>query len=141
MTGSWSIRNGVIYGNDLQIQAPLFRMDGEGQISLINNSIDYLLNVKVVKSLEGQGGKSMKELEGRTIPLSITGSLADPQYQLDISTLIKAEAQKKAEEKIQEKIEDELGEKLEGEGTLQEKLQKKAVEKASEKLLDLFNKF
>ena len=141
MTGSWVINAGIISGNDLLIQAPLFRIDGKGQISLINNTIDYLLNVKVVKSLEGQGGKSMKELEGRTIPLSITGSLADPQYALDISALVKAQARKKAEEKIQEKIEDKLGEKLEGEGSLKEKLQKKAVEKAGEKLLDIFNKF
>ena len=141
MSGSWAINAGIISGEDLIIQAPLFRIDGKGQVSLINNTIDYLLNVKVVKSLEGQGGKSMKELEGRTIPLSITGSLTAPQYRLDVSALVKAEARKKAEEKIQEKIEDKLGEKLEGEGTLQEKLQKKAVEKAGEKLLDLFNKF
>ena len=139
MTGSWNINGGIISGNDLQIQAPLFRLDGKGKISLIDNTIDYILNVKVVKSLEGQGGKSMKELEGRTIPLSITGSLANPQYRLDISSLVKAEVQRKAEEKIQEKIEDKLGEKLEGEGNLKEKLQKKALEKASEKLFDLFN--
>ena len=139
MTGTWTINSGIIAGNDLQIQAPLFRINGTGKVSLIENTIDYVLSVKVVKSLEGQGGKSMKELEGRTIPLSITGSLTNPQYNLDISSLVKAEAQRKAEEKIEEKIEEKLGEKLEGEGTLQEKLQKKAVEKVGEKLLDLFN--
>lgn len=139
MTGSWVINGGIISGNDLQIQAPLFRINGVGEISLINNSIDYLLNIKVVKTLEGQGGKLMNDLEGKTIPLSITGSLANPQYNLDVSALLLAEATREAEEKIQEKIEDKLGEKLEGEGTLQEKLQKKAVEKVGEKLLDLFN--
>ena len=139
MTGSWSINGGVISGNDLNIQAPLFRITGNGQVSLVSNTIDYLLDVKVVKSLEGQGGQSMKELEGRTIPLRITGNLNSPQYNLDISGLVKAEAQRKAQEKIEEKIEEKLGEKLEGEGSLQEKLQKKATEKLGEKLLDLFN--
>ncbi len=139
MTGSWNINGGVISGNDLDIQAPLFRISGGGKVSLVSNTIDYLLNVKVVKSLEGQGGASMKELEGRTIPLSITGSLNNPQYNLDVSSLVKAEVQRKAQEKIEEKIEEKLGEKLEGEGSLQEKLQKKAVEKVGEKLFDLFN--
>ncbi len=139
MTGSWSINNGVITGKDLDIQAPLFRISGGGNVSLVSNTIDYLLNVKVVKSLEGQGGKSMKELEGRTIPLRITGNLNSPQYNLDISGLVVAEAKRKAQEKLEEKIEDELGEKLEGEGSLQEKLQQKAIEKVGEKLFDLFN--
>ncbi len=139
MTGTWTLNGGVISGNDLNIQAPLFRITGNGQVSLVSNTIDYLLDVKVVKSLEGQGGRSMQELEGRTIPLRITGNLNNPQYNLDISGLVKAEAQRKAQEKIEEKIEKELGEKLEGEGSLQEKLQKKATEKLGEKLLDLFN--
>jgi len=139
MTGSWNISGGVISGNDLDIQAPLFRISGGGNVSLVSNTIDYQLNVKVVKSLEGQGGASMKELEGRTIPLSITGNLNNPQYKLDVSSLVRAEVERKAKEKIEEKIEEKLGEKLEGEGSLQEKLQKKAVEKVGEKLFDLFN--
>lgn len=141
LTGSWIIKNGLISGDDLQIQAPLFRVNGVGVISLVDQSIDYLLDVKVVKSLEGQGGKMMNELEGRSIPLGIRGSLADPQYSLDVSSMVKNEVITKAEEEIQQKIEDKLGEKLEGEGSLNEKLQKKAVEKAGEKLLDLFKKF
>ena len=62
---------------------------------------------------EGQGGKTLEDLKGLTIPVKITGSFDNPRPKVDMASVIKdqatGEVKAKAEEKLKEKLGDGLG--------------------------------
>ena len=82
------------------MQAPLFRVGGEGEIDLAAESLNYLVKVTVVNSADGQGGEAIDKLSGVTIPIRLAGSFAAPSYSIDTQVLLKLLARKKLEEKL-----------------------------------------
>lgn len=80
MTGSYTITNGLLRNNDLVMHATNFQATGQGTINLVNQSIDYTLNVVLPNAGSGVG----------TIPLLITGSLSDVHVKPDMQAIIKS---------------------------------------------------
>jgi AsmA protein len=119
MHGTATVSNGVVLNDDLELQSPLLRITGKGQVSLPAETIDYTLTTKLVGSLEGQGGKSLEELKGVSIPVRVGGTFSKPTYVPDLGAALsdaaKARLEEKVEEqkqKLQEKLGDELQDKL-----------------------------
>ncbi len=119
MTGTLQIAEGVARNDDLDIKSPLLRIKGKGAASLVEDRVDYLLDVTVVESLKGQGGESLDDLKGVTIPIRVRGPLAQPSYQVDIGKLLEARARQELEEekrkavkKLEEKLQEKLGDQL-----------------------------
>jgi AsmA protein len=75
MHGSMVFAKGVGTNKDLMLKSPLLRLEGAGKLDLPNERLDYQATAVLVKSCEGQGGKSSKELANYPIPLSISGPL------------------------------------------------------------------
>jgi AsmA protein len=119
ISASLTMTNGVVKNQDLQAKSPLLRIEGEGQVDLPKDSIDYLITTELVKSLAGQGGKGRDELAGIEIPVRVSGPLSKPSYRPDLQAALSAKAKAQVEEK---KVE----------------LQQKAEEKVKEKLDDVF---
>jgi len=114
LKGSGNIKQGVVINNDLYLASPVLRVTGKGKVDLVKEKVNYLLTIKVVSSLEGQGGKN--DLKGIAIPVRITGDLNNPSPMVDLEAALKANAEHKIEEKKQElldkaskKIEKKLG--------------------------------
>lgn len=121
LTGSVQITNGVVKNQDLKAKSPLLRVDGKGTVDLPQDTIDYLVEVELVKSLEGQGGKSRDELAGVPIPVRVSGPLNSPKFRPDLEAALSAKAkaqldEKKEElrEKAEEKIQESVGGALKG---------------------------
>jgi AsmA protein len=112
LRGSGVIRKGVIRNEDLYLASPALRVRGKGKVDLVREKVNYLLTVKVVGSLEGQGGKSIDELKGVPIPVRIKGDLASPSPTIDVAALARALAKAKIEEKKGELLE-KAGRKIE----------------------------
>ena len=81
LSGTYSIKNGILDNRDLKMLAPLVRLTGSGTVPMPPRTIDYKLEAKLVATTEGQGGKDA--LAGLPIPIKITGSWSDPSYQVD----------------------------------------------------------
>ena len=64
LSGTASVTNGIMRNRDLLAKSPLLRVQGEGDIDLPKETLDYLVTAKVVKSIEGQGGKDLADLKG-----------------------------------------------------------------------------
>ncbi|WP_273149079.1 AsmA family protein [Methylophaga thiooxydans] len=113
LSGTFKATNGVIDNQDLSLKSPLLRISGAGQASLPKETIDYSLNVAVVGTISGQGGKELTELKGLTVPVKITGTFSEPKPTVDLASMVKDKAKEelksKAEEKIKEKLGDDLG--------------------------------
>ncbi len=122
------INRGVFSSNDLDLQAPALRVSGAGKANLNNDTVDYLVKAKLVGSLKGQQGGSSDELSGLMIPVRIKGPFTDPNIDVQLDEMLKAQnAQKIAAEKA--KLEAEIeAEKAALEAAKQKELEKqKAV--------------
>ncbi len=100
MSASFNIRHGVAHNEDLNIKAPLFRIGGDGDVDIANQTINYTAKPTVVNSLKGQGGSDLGILNGLTIPIKVTGTFAKPNYALDFSGLAAGIAKNKLLENV-----------------------------------------
>ena len=111
LKGTATVTDGIIDNRDLLARSPLLRVRGEGRVDLPRERIDYLLKVRVIGSLEGQGAMD-KDLEGVEIPVEIGGSFTRPDYKVRLDKVLKKAVKKKAKKKLKKKLEKKL-EKLE----------------------------
>ena len=146
MTGSAKIVKGVVQNYDLNAMSPAFRVSGEGKFDLVQESMDYLANIAVVKTVKGQGGDTLDNLKGVSIPLRCKGGFDTPVTKLcvpDIAGALKAKAEARLDEekeKARAKIEQE---KAEARAKLEDKKKEqtdKLKDKFDDKLKDLFKR-
>ena len=104
MGGSFKLDDFVLDNQDFALKAPLFRINGKGKIDLTKQRLDYGVDVSVVNSSEGQGGQGLDKLKGLTIPVKFYGSLTEPKYKLDLTTLFKNAAKDKLKDKLKEEL-------------------------------------
>jgi AsmA protein len=90
LTISGVIRKGVFSSDDLELQAPLLRVGGRGSADLNSEMVDYLVNVKLVGSIEGQQGDTADKLAGLEIPVRIKGPFSDPKIEVKLEEMLKA---------------------------------------------------
>lgn len=90
------IKNGVFISNDLSLQAPVMRVGGEGQVDLNNNTVNYLVNAKLVGTTKGQDGGGADDLTGLLIPVRIDGPFANPKIDVQYDEMLKNKAAQKA---------------------------------------------
>jgi AsmA protein len=91
LSGSYTITNGVLENKDLKMLAPLVRLSGAGQVAMPPRTVDYNVQATLVASLQGQGGE--EGLTGLPIPVAITGTWANPSYDIDWKSVLTAAAQ------------------------------------------------
>ena len=113
LKGTFSANEGIVNNQDLELMSPLLRVTGAGDIDIPREVIDYAVRVSIVGTAEGQGGKTLEDLKGLTIPVKITGSFDNPRPKVDLAAVLKEQAtdevKAKAEEKLKEKLGDGLG--------------------------------
>ncbi len=114
LSGSFTAKNGIINNQDLEMKAPLLRLDGAGTVDLAKELIDYSLKVAIVGTSKGQGSKELSELSGLTIPVKITGSFDNPKPTVDLASLFKEKAKEEIKAKVADKLKDQLGGDLGG---------------------------
>jgi uncharacterized protein involved in outer membrane biogenesis len=86
VTGTFTIRDGVMTNSDLVFLGPLLRVSGAGAVGLGARNINYRMTPKAVASLEGQGGAA--NLSGLAFPVLITGPWSNPQFAPDLGNAI-----------------------------------------------------
>lgn len=92
LTISGLIKNGIFSSDDLDLQAPLLRVGGKGSANLVEETVDYIVDAKLVGSIEGQQGDSADQLSGLNIPVGIKGPFDDPKIDVLLDEMLKAKA-------------------------------------------------
>ena len=105
LTGSFTIRDGVVRNNDLAASSPLLRVRGEGQADLNDDTLDYRVNTTVVGTLEGQGGRELDDLRGVTLPIRISGTFDDPSFRLNLEDALRERYEGEVRERVREEEE------------------------------------
>ena len=90
------VTKGVAQMDDIRLDGPVVRAQGAGTANLVEESLDYRLQVTLAEDATR---------EGSTIPVKVYGPFADPKFRIDVSSLLK-ERIKPAEEKLEKKLEE-----------------------------------
>lgn len=97
ISGTATLKDGLVTNTDLKANSPLFRVEGRGTAHLATEALDYLVRAAIVGTLEGQGGKALDDLKGLTIPLRITGSFTEPKFNVELGSLLDEKAKQAIE--------------------------------------------
>ena len=84
--GTFTVRNGILTNNDMDMKSPLLRVSGKGTVDLPKQTVDYRIEPKMVASLEGQGGKT--GLGGVTVPVVVQGPWDNLSYRPDLAGMV-----------------------------------------------------
>lgn len=95
LKASFKVTNGIAHNDDLSMKSPLLRLNGNGDINIGNDSINYLAKATLAKTLEGQGGQD--SVRGVTVPVRVSGSFVDLKYNLDFAAMVNDETKQKVE--------------------------------------------
>ncbi len=117
--GSFSFRDGVVHNDDLHASSPLLRVRGAGSANLVEATLDYRLSTSLVATIEGQGGRSLEDLRGVTLPIRIEGAFTDPSIRLDLEQVLRERLDAEVGERLREerdRLEDEAEERVREEG-------------------------
>ncbi|HHJ81343.1 MAG TPA: AsmA family protein [Candidatus Tenderia electrophaga] len=107
LSATFKIINGVVHNNDLRTKAPFVRIDGKGKVDLVKEQLDYTVRAAIVKTEQGEGGAALDELKGLKVPVRITGSFAQPKFDLQYDEILKARGKEelaKAKAKLKAKL-------------------------------------
>ncbi|MEC6815794.1 AsmA family protein [Photobacterium toruni] len=119
--------NGIAATDNFHLASPLVAITGQGKTSLVNESIDLMINSEIVAS-----GKGLDKIKGIAVPIHVSGTWQQPKYNLNIKDLFKnnAELESKAKKEINRGLEKLFGDKAKDDN----------IKNAADKLLKgLFN--
>lgn len=109
-----TVEDGLFRNDDLLAELPFLRLTGQGNVDLVEGTIDYGLQARVLERPEFVDPASDAELEDFTeavIPMKVTGSLTSPKIRPDIEGMLKArvdEAVEKKKDELKDRLLNEL---------------------------------
>jgi AsmA protein len=89
--GTFTVTNGIVKNDDLDMKSPLIRMSGAGTVDLPKRLIDYKITPKIVASAQGQGAAGNET--GLSVPVLVQGPLDRPSYKPDVAALLQQNPQ------------------------------------------------
>ncbi len=115
ITGSFTVRDGVLRNDDLAMVAPLVQATGAGTVDIGRQRMDYRVTPVALQREDGSGGLR--------VPLAITGPWYNLRYRLDVEGLARdqledrvREERRQVEERAREALEREAERALGGAG-------------------------
>lgn len=87
LSGTFTIRDGIVQNDDLQMLNPLLRVVGAGTVNMPRRTLNYRITPKAVASTTGQGGGT--DLAGIAVPVIISGPWHQLSYRPDLKGMIK----------------------------------------------------
>ena len=107
---SADLKNGLIQKSALELLSPLFSIQGQGRVNLLEKALNYDLMVNIAEDISEKHAE-LANLSGKSIPLKIKGDLDNPDYTLDLQSVLKDRIQKEGEKLLGKEL-DKLKEKL-----------------------------
>ena len=89
----FTIKNGVADTPETSLKSPFIRIVASGTADLVNETLDFRVEPKVVASLKGQGDEAQRS--GIMVPILVSGTFASPKFRPDLSAATKEKIEKK----------------------------------------------
>ena len=100
--GTFTVKQGILANDDMHLQAPALRIGGRGTVDLPKRTLDYRIEPKAAKTLEGQGGQ--QEVAGILVPVIIRGPWDHLTFTPDLTGVVESALKDPAA--VQKQLED-----------------------------------
>ena len=113
------IASGMIRKSDVRLFSPVFKLQGSGQVDLLQRSLDYLLKITFAQNMPKEYN-DLSQLEGKEIPVNVAGTLQDPRFVLNKEGLISLLGQERISQELDKgikKLQEKLGVSSSGNAT------------------------
>lgn len=101
---SGQLVDGILNTERMVAQLPFLRVTGDGALNLADESLNYSFNARVLQIPEFPDGERLKDLEGWSIPLLLTGTLENPKLGVDLAEFAKTRAAQEITDKLFDKL-------------------------------------
>ena len=91
LNAPFSIKQGLVHTPQTSLKSPLIRVIAAGDANLVNETLDFRVEPKVVGTIKGQGDSS--ERTGLMVPVIVSGTFAKPQFRPDLAGVAKKQLQ------------------------------------------------
>jgi AsmA protein len=86
LNAPFTITKGVVDTTGTTMMSPLLRVLATGKANLVDETLDFRVEPKVVASLKGQGGA--QQMSGITVPILVTGTFSSPKFEPDMKGML-----------------------------------------------------
>ncbi len=87
LNAPFSIKQGLVHTPQTSLKSPLIRVIATGDAHLVNETLDFRVEPKVVATIKGQGDAEQRS--GLMVPVLVTGTFSDPQFAPDLAGMAK----------------------------------------------------
>ncbi|MGD9045208.1 MAG: AsmA family protein [Desulfobacterales bacterium] len=94
LNAPFSIKKGLVHTPETRLKSPLVRVIAAGDANLVNETLNFRVEPKVVATIKGQGDE--KQRSGLMVPVLVSGTFSKPKFKPDLAGV----AKKQLEEKI-----------------------------------------
>jgi len=101
---SGRMADGVLGSDNLNAEVPYLKLGGKGGVNLVERTLDYQLSAQVLRSADNTTDSGLKGLGGSTIPLSISGPMADPRVRVNLQGLVAETVKEKARDALLKRL-------------------------------------
>jgi len=93
LNAPFTIVNGVVNTPATSLKSPLFRVIAAGSANLVNETLDFRVEPKVVGTIKGQGDTEQRS--GLMVPVLVSGTFSKPKFAPDLAGVAKQQLEKK----------------------------------------------
>ena len=87
LNAPFSIKQGLVHTPQTSLKSPLIRVIAAGDANLVNETLDFRVEPKVVATIKGQGDAEQRS--GLMVPVLVSGTFSDPQFAPDLAGMAK----------------------------------------------------
>lgn len=106
--GTASVSGGVASSSDLLARASFMDLTGRGTLSLVEQRLNYSLEAKLTGSTGIPGCEAMDDLIGESLPLTLRGTVTNPEILPDFSEIIERRLRDAVRDRVQDRLQDRL---------------------------------
>jgi AsmA protein len=92
LSAPFTIVNGVVHTPETSLKSPLIRVLAAGSANLVNETLDFRVEPKVVSTIKGQGDTAQHS--GLMVPVLISGTFSKPEFAPDLAGMAKQQLEK-----------------------------------------------
>ncbi|WP_373086215.1 AsmA family protein [Sneathiella sp.] len=101
ISGTFTIKNGILTNDDLKLLNPFIRLNGAGTVQLPPKTLNYRIEPKLVATTKGQGGETES---GVAVPIVVSGPWDNLTYAPDLAGALKNVANPEGVKKLLEGV-------------------------------------
>jgi AsmA protein len=98
--GTATFANGILKNDRFNAQIPFLRLTGLGDVDLLNSTVDYRLEARVVKTPTFDDGAVLDDLNGLVLPITLKGNMDGPKVGVDLTAIAVSIGQNKLRDRL-----------------------------------------